>query len=499
MLEKIVLNRKAGVPLYVQIKNQIKSMINDGTIPGGAFLLSTREMSELLDVSRTTILNAYNDLLAEDLISANVGRGTIVKKGRLVLEEKNGGYKLNIEECFNDASRLTQSSAIKEKIFFIDQENSISFAIGGPSLELMPFAELKRATDKIMREKGKTAFQQVDVEGYSPLREEIAKRMRRSGKPINPNEVLIVSGATQGLYLLTKAFINPGDFVIAEGPTCPTAIKIFQSAKARLIEIPVDENGMRTDILEKVLCREKPKIIYTLPTFQNPSGNTLSLVRRQKMLELAYRFGILIIEEDPYREIYFKKEPLPSLKSMDPYDHVIYLNTYSKVLSYGLRVGWIVASKQIIQKLSYMKQFMDLYTNSMGQYLVYEFLTGGHYEAYADKIREGYERKKNLMLKALLKYCSPFMSWNDPAGGFFLWCHLKNNMSSRNLFKAAMYEKVNFFGGEEFFAEGKGDEWIRLTYSSVDKNLIEPGIKKLRRAANYVMKRDWKDSTTPII
>jgi DNA-binding transcriptional MocR family regulator len=302
--------------------------------------------------------------------------------------------------------------------------------------------------------------------------------------------VFIVSGSQQGLYLLAEIFLNPGDVVIVESPTYVGALSVFRARGARIVGIPGDEKGLRVDVLENLLWRQVPRLIYILPTFQNPRGVVLSPERRKEILELAYRFRVPIIEDDPYSHLYFKNPPPASLKSQDKYDQVIYLSTFSKIIFPGLRVGWINAPRPVVERLSQVKQFLDLHSPTLGQRALYEFCRRGLLEGHLEKSREIYARKKDIMLKALHRFCSPWLTSTDPEGGFYLWGELPPGWDSKELLREAVDEKVVFVGGETFFPEGEGQNYLRLNFSFQPEELLIEGSRRLGRALTKLAERN---------
>jgi DNA-binding transcriptional MocR family regulator len=235
-------------------------------------------------------------------------------------------------------------------------------------------------------------------------------------------------------------------------------------------------------MLERFLALQKARMIYTIPTFQNPSGSVMSLERRKKLLDLCKKFKIPVVEDDPYSELYYGKEPPPSLKSLDSHNHVIYLSSYTKIMFPGLRVGWIIAPRQVIERLAEERRYLDVNTNTICQYAINEFCRDGIMQSHLENLRQLYARKRDVMLSGLKKHCYSFMTWNKPEGGIFIWARLERNMSSASLLNECYYEKVSFVSGENFFPDEKGDEWLRLNFSHESEAKIEEGIKRLSRA-----------------
>lgn len=483
------LDRKSKVPFYLQIKNYLQEMILMGSLPEGVRLPPTRKLAAYLKVNRTTVVSAYEELVAEDLVESHVGRGTIVKKRKIFPEVEMPYSPLNWSEFLAFAPPPPDDSVIKDIISYSSQKNFISFGAGVPAPEVFPIKEFQEIIYYLLKTEGDTIFQHFPTEGFLPLRKMLVEWMAEEGKRVSPEEVFIVAGSQQGLYLLAKIFINPGDLIFVENPTYLGALQVFKGFQARIIGIPTDEQGLRIDVLEELISRQIPRFIYVLPSFQNPSGAVLNLERREKLLNLAYKFRVPIIEDDPYSKLYFHQPPPLSLKSLDKYNYVIYLSTFSKILFPGLRIGWLVAPRQIIERLSRTKQFLDLHCNTLGQRAIYEFCDQGLLEKHLQKVRKLYSRKRDIMITALKKHCFPHLVCNSPEGGFNLWCKLVSGFKSRELLREALDEKVVFVNGEAFHPEGKGEEYLRLNFTFQPEELIEEGIKKLGRALNKLIKK----------
>ena len=482
------LDRKSSTPLHLQIAQQIRQRILRGELAEGSRLPPTRKLAEILGVNRSTVVQAYNKLWAEGWIESHVGRGTVVRRAEAAAEFPVSS--LSWETLWTARSEAVEAG-VRELMKLFAREDGISFAAGLPAPEHYPLEELTELSHEVLTEEGRRLLERCAVEGHPGLREWIAERLAGG---ISPNEVLILSGSQQGLYLLTQALLEPGDTLIVEAPTYMGALSAFRAAGARLIGIPVDEAGMDLDILERVLARTRPKFIYTLPTFQNPSGTTLSLERRRKLLGLAYRHHVPIVEDDPYSLLRYEGEALPSLKALDAHGYVIHLSTFSKILFPGLRVGWLAAPKRVIERLAPLKRVMDLFTNAPAQAVLSEFGRRGLLERHLEGIREEYRRKRDAMAQALKRHC-PKLRFGLPEGGFYIWSRLPRGISGRALLREAAREGVTFLPGEFFFADGQGQEWVRLTFVSQPPEAIEEGIRRLGKALRRLARKPLEELT----
>ncbi len=385
-------------------------------------------------------------------------------------------------------TRRMKSSAIRELLKLTQQPDIISFAGGLPAPELFPVAEVERASKIVLEKHGAQALQYSTTEGFLPLREMICRHTRRYGLYVTPENVLITSGSQQALDLLGKIFINPGDRILVENPTYLGAIQAWNAYGAEYVTVPCDEYGMRTDALEAAL-RSGPKFIYVLPNFQNPTGATLALERRKQLTTLADQYGVPIIEDDPYGQLRYEGEHIPSVVALDSEyrgnnhatysGNVIYLSTFSKTLAPGLRLAWVVAPPGVIGKLVQAKQGADLHTPTFNQMVGYEVGKGGFIDRHVREIRKVYGERRDLMLGLMDELFPPGVRWTRPRGGLFLWVTLPEGLDAAEVFKVAVRRKVAFVPGAPFHAVGGGENTMRINFSNARPEQIEQGIARL--------------------
>ncbi len=390
-----------------------------------------------------------------------------------------------------------QSSAVRELLKLTEQPDIISFAGGLPAPEVFPVKEFQEACQKVLDEHGPKALQYSTTEGYRPLREMIARHTARYGIVVDPDHILITSGSQQALDLIGKIFINPGDHVLVEKPTYLGALQAWNAYQVEYVTVGLDDNGMKTAELEGPL-RSGPKFIYALPNFHNPAGVTLALARRHKLIELADHYGVPIIEDDPYGQLRYEGEHLPSLVVLDnqyqahngaPYSgNVIYMSTFSKTLAPGLRLGWVIAPKEVIQKLVQAKQGADLHTSSFTQMVAYEVARGGFLDKHVRHIREVYRERRDAMLDALKRYFPEEVRWTHPEGGLFLWVILPEHIDAAAVLQAAVKEGVAFVPGTAFYPDGLGKNTMRLNFSNATPEKIAEGIRRLGRVLESIIK-----------
>jgi 2-aminoadipate transaminase len=383
-------------------------------------------------------------------------------------------------------------SEIRDLLKVTRQPDIISFAGGLPDPETFPVDEIEDIACKVLREKGAVALQYGPTEGEKPFREEIAKWLRRENSEIEMENILVTAGSQQGLDIISKVFLDPKDIIIVELPTYIGGLQAFTSYRAKMIGIPQDDHGMKMDLLEKALAKlakrgKKPKFIYVVPDFQNPSGVTMSLDRRKKLLQLAYQHEIPILEDSPYRDLRYKGNSLPPIHSLDKERQVMVLGTFSKLLCPGLRLAWIMAPVEWMERMVVAKQGMDLCSPPFTQIIVAEYMNRGLLQKQIEKIRRLYGKKLEAMLTALSRYMPKGVEWSKPEGGLFLWMKLPKHMSANALFPKAIENKVAYVVGSAFHCDGKGQNSMRLNFSYSSEQQIDEGIKRLAKMINDTM------------
>jgi 2-aminoadipate transaminase len=426
-----------------------------------------------------------------------------------------------------------KGSAIRELLKLTEQPDVIAFSGGMPAPEVFPVEAFRAAADRVLAGRGKSALQYSTTEGYRPLREWIVAHMARYGIESAPENVLITSGSQQALDLLGMVMINPGDLLLTERPTYLGALQAWRAYQAEFITVPTDKDGIRVDLLEEALCAG-PKFMYILPNFQNPGGVTLSLERRNKMIEFSDRYGVPIIEDDPYGELRYEGDHLPPLVVIDSdrlkkqsgkvgnyYDeshngngngraymrgNVIYLSTFSKTLAPGLRLAWVVAPVEVIQRCVVAKQGMDLHTATMNQMIAHEILTGGEGEdflkGHVRLIREIYRERRDAMLNAMEHHFPEGVNWTYPAGGLFLWVTLPTYLDAAELLKDALEQKVAYVPGASFYPDGSGRNTLRMNFSFCNPEKINIGIRRLGEVFSRAIERHEAEAMgdeTPVL
>ncbi len=374
-------------------------------------------------------------------------------------------------------------SAVREILKVAEQPDVLSFAGGLPAPELFPLEAIAQAHAKVLAREGAQALQYSTTEGFGPLREWVAARLRRRGLRCTADEVLITNGAQQGIDLAGRIFVDPGDAVAVESPSYLAALQTFSGLEARFVALPSDDQGLDVDALEERLALEPVKLLYVVPEFHNPKGTTLSLARRHRLVELAAAYRVPIVEDDPYGELRFKGDFLPPLAALDEEGLVVHLGTFSKTLAPGLRLGWLVGPKPLVRAATIAKQASDLHTATLAQRAAAVLLETFDYEAHLGRIRKTYSSRCEAMQTALARHLPAGTTWTRPDGGLFVWAQLPLGLSSTVLFEDAVRAKVAFVPGRSFFPGGGRDDFLRLNYSNRPEALIEEGMARLGKAA----------------
>jgi len=372
-----------------------------------------------------------------------------------------------------------QASTIREILKITKRPEVISFAGGLPAPELFPVETFREALNRTLREDGAAALQYDVTEGYPPLKEFLCAWLARQGLRATPDRMMMTNGSQQALDLIGKIFLDPNDKVLVENPTYLGAVQSFNAYQARYSCVPMDPEGLIIEEAEAKIQKDKPRFAYLVPTFQNPSGITMSRERRVALIKTARRHKLPLVEDDPYGYLRFSGQAQPSLYSLANGRGVIYLSTFSKILSPGIRLGFVIAEPEIIQELVLAKQAADLQPNSLIQRAVYHYGKNGHLERHIPLIVESYRQRAGAMLAAMERYFPASVRWVPPEGGMFVWCMLPKGMSASRLFGKAIAANVAFVTGNVFHANGGGDETLRLNFTNSSPQQIEEGIKRL--------------------
>jgi 2-aminoadipate transaminase len=475
------------IPVYIQIKNNIKRSILDGELVTGFKLPSERVLAEQLGVHRNTVIKAYGELIADDLVKVST-----LPKGYFITYAMPGIRQRNITKSnryFKPFQYMVREEFLQMDSLFSElyrtsiTRERISFAADIASPDAYPREELGLIL-KEMLETGKyDPYGFCDPQGVRALRENIAELLLTKQIKAVPREIQIISETYQAMDYLIKLFVSPGDTIVAEEPIITDTFHFFRLMGVNLITVPMDEDGMRTDCLESIIKKHNPKFIYTIPTFHFPSTTVMSLERRYELLDIAYKYNIPIIEEGTDSFLRYEGTPIPSLKSLDYRENVIYLDSLMDSFCPGARVSYMLATGKVIEKISRLLEINQIFINSIGQYLTNEFIEKGFYEQCSKKLCTYFAVKRDVMCDALHRMTDVDIEFNKPQGGTALWCHLSEAINQKKLLLNAHKSGVSFSPGYLFFPYGdQGESYMRLSYGYPSEKEIVKGIELLVQA-----------------
>lgn len=476
---RIPIDPNSPTPLYRQIEGWLRQNILAGSLPAGSRLPASRALADELGVSRITVKNAYAALEGDGLILTRLGSGAYVAPaGPAVLEPADRpAWPLWQLEAAAPAAFTEEISRAQPR-----HPEPVSFTgVGDP--RQFPLREFGRTIQEVLRRDGTAALEYGSFDGgYAPLRETVVHVLASQGIQAGAQDVLITSGSQQALALTCQVLLNPGDRVLVEKPTYNLAIELFQSLGLKVIGAPLDEAGMQVEGIEPLLQQHHPRLIYTIPNFQNPSGACLSGLRRRQLLALAERYNIPIVEDDFAGDLRFEGRAQPAIKALDRGGRVIYVGTFSKMLMPGLRVGYLLANGPVLERLARQKRVLDLSTNPLMQRALERYVTLGRYQAHLRRSIRLYRARRDAMLAALRRYL-PGATVAPPQGGLFVWLKLPAGVSSLDLLPLALEEGVEFAPGTRFFADpAEGEPYLRLNFAARSPAEIDLGVRRLGAA-----------------
>src|SRR5688572_21279158 len=387
-------------------------------------------------------------------------------------------------DLFAARTKVMKSSAMRDLMAVTARPEVISLAGGLPDTSTFPPDTFAAVAQRIAAESCAKALQYGPTEGLDGTKACIAQVMAAEGMRVAPEDMIVTTGGQQVIDLVTKTLIDPGDVVIAEGPTYPGAVPVFSAYQADVVQVDMDADGMRVDLLEQTLDRleregRRPKFIYTVPSFQNPAGVTLSLPRRRRLVEVAHERELLVLEDNPYGLLRYEGDPPPPLLSLDGGVYVMYLGTFSKILSPGIRLGWVVAPPPVLEKINLGKQAADLCTSTLSQLMVQAYFEQARWHDYVESLTEIYRARRDTMLDALAEFFPPEAEWTRPAGGLFIWATLPDFIDTTDLLARALRDNVAFVPGEAAYLDGRGRNAMRLNFSASDEDAIREGVRRI--------------------
>jgi 2-aminoadipate transaminase len=391
-----------------------------------------------------------------------------------------------LSSIVSDNAKNMRRSAIRDLLKMATRPEIISFGGGFPDITAFPVGELKEVVQEVLDENAIQALQYGETLGLKQLREILAERYREQGMDVTYENFIITTSSQQAIDMITALFINPGDTIVCGLPSYLGALQAFYAHQANPVGVPKDEE-LRSVVGALVATGKKPKFIYAIPDFQNPSGVTLDISQRMNLIEVAKRFNLLIVEDSPYREIRFDGDPMPMIYSLDKEGRTMLLGTFSKTFVPGFRLGWIMAPKPIIDKLEIVKQSVDLCAPVFNQFIAAKFIEKGYFDKNIERIKVNYCAKRNNMIAAFEKYMPEGVTWTNPDGGLFLFVTLPQGYDATELFKLAVKEDVAFVIGEAFHCDGSGKNTLRINFSYMNEERAEEGVRRLANAIRKLM------------
>jgi GntR family transcriptional regulator/MocR family aminotransferase len=487
---RIPLDRQSSVPLYQQIEDYLRQGIVSGSLAPNTRLPASRQLARDLGINRITVENAYAELETEGLIYSKMGSGTYVLPPNPLLAFPKGkpgaSWPLWQQSLEFQSPESKSVDEISRKV--ARRPQMISFASGIGDSHLFPAEEFRKVLQTVMRRDGIAALDYGEPNGHGPLRETITHILASQGLQTRSENVLITAGSQQALSLVSQLLLKPGDVIMVESPTYSGALELFRALGFKVVSVPIDRHGMQVEALEKLLQQHHPKLIYTIPTFHNPTGTCLSSQRRIQLIILADRYNIPILEDDFVGDLRYEGRSQPALKALDPGGRVIYVSTFSKILMPGLRVGFLVAEGPIYQRLVNFKRVNDLATSTLIQRALEVYVTVGRYQSYLRRSCQIFRKRRDAMLSAIQRHLPAEIDLDPPQGGLFIWLRLPEKLSSEKLLPLAWDEGMDFSPGNGFFSDGKdGKNWLRLNFVAQGPDQIEEGIKRLGKAMKRML------------
>ncbi|WP_028057336.1 aminotransferase-like domain-containing protein [Candidatus Solirubrobacter pratensis] len=410
----------------------------------------------------------------------------------MTIDETPKGSAHEIERysgLFARRSQGMRSSAMRDMMAITARPEVISLATGLPDTTTFPAEDFAALMTRVAVDSTATALQYGPTEGQDDVRRAIVQVMAAEGMAVEEEDLIVTTGGQQVIDLVCRTFVDPGDVVVAEGPTYPGAVPCFSSFQADVVQVEMDDDGMSIDVLAETLERlraenRRPKFIYTIPSFQNPAGVTMSLERRRALVRIAHEQELVILEDNPYGLLRYEGDPLPTLRSLDGGRYVVYLGTFSKILSAGLRLGWAAAPRPILEKLNLGKQAADLCSSALTQHFVAAYFDQRDWRAYLDKLRALYRRRRDVMLEALEEHLPAEATWTRPRGGLFIWAKLPDYIDTTDLLARALRENVAFVPGRAAYLDGRGGSEMRLNFSGVSDDDIREGVRRIGKVVS---------------
>ncbi|NWG15408.1 MAG: PLP-dependent aminotransferase family protein [Chloroflexi bacterium] len=472
----VSLDRKGEEPIYRQLIRYVRAQIESGELPAGTRLPASRDLAKQLNISRISVVNAYAELRAQGFLSAHAGRGTFIAGD--TPGAANGSSSAHAPE-----TPTTPDRSIREMMRMARKPGVISFSQGSPPTDFFPVRHLRDAINTVLDRDGARALGYEVAEGYMPLRAAVRDYVSALGIRCSPDQVLITGGTQQALDLVVQALLSENDILVTENPTYLGMIDIARTRRVQIHGINLDENGIRLDMLENFILDHHPKLIYVMPTFQNPTGSVMPLHRRRQLINLAAEYKIPVLEDAVYHELRFEGEALPPLKALDEDSVVIHASGFTKMMLPGIRIGYLISDSAHYERLVRVKQAADIATSGLNQRAMHLMLERGVMAQQLERNNRELAHRRDVALAAAARFLPPGSKWNLPQGGLYLWAQLpKSGPTAAELYVSAVHAGVSYAIGSVFYTNSCGSHRIRLNYGAFKPADIEEGFKRLGRA-----------------
>ncbi len=485
----IELDKGSEVPVYLQIARSIAALVEGQVLHTGDRLPTTRSLADQLQVNRTTVVSAYREIARQGLADATVGRGTFVRQPDSTSNPTPGNVAPPIRPAFSRAIENARYAAARDLVVAADRSEVSDFASLAPDEALFPVEPLRQIFDQLIAQRGRELLQYGPVQGDPILREFVAEELSQTGIGLSTDEIVITNGIQQGIDLVLRVLLDPGDSVAIESPTYTSILTALAMYRAELVEVPMTPTGLELDVLERQLAGRRPKLIYTMPNFHNPTGATLPLAGRRRLMALAARYRVPVLEDSYERDLQFEDTPLPTLKALDEEGLVVQLGTFSKGLFPGLRLGWVAAPPSMVERLNLAKRLSDLHTSTLIQAAVAEFCRAGHYHRHVHEVATVYSERRQAILTALARHLPSGVEFTRPNGGCVVWLTLPVYSDVQRILDEARARGVLATPGTIYFPGRAGGNQMRLAFARADLPAIERGIEILARIVRHHLER----------
>lgn len=495
----IPLDRDSEEPIYRQLIRHIRAQVDSGTLTPGTRLPASRDLARQLGISRISVVNAYAELRAEGYLSAHAGRGTFVAGA----EENNPAGDARQERPRLRMQLDTPPQAdrsLREMMRLGRRPGVINLSHGAPPIEFLPVARVKEALNYVLDRDGSQALTYEVPEGYMPLRAAVCDYVSALGIQVGPEHVLITGGTQQAIDLVVQAVVGENELVLTENPTYLGMLDIARTRRAQIAGVPMDDDGIRLDVLENMLVDLRPRLIYVMPTFQNPTGLVMPLHRRRQLLMLALEYHVPILEDGVYHEFRYEGESLPPLKALDEDGIVIHVSGFTKNMLPGLRIGYVICDGRYFERILRVKQAADVSTPGLNQRAIHVLLERGVLGQHIERSNRELRRRRDIAVQAAERYLPPGSRWRVPQGGLYLWVELPSNgPTAAELFIQAIQRNVAFAIGNVFHTNAMGSHFIRINFGAHRPNDIEEGMRRLGQAWREVVTHDSDPEKTPLL